>query len=85
MDVPQEIQVVIQEQDEVPTIAGLRKPFDGACPFEIPLDAYTMKPWNNRNVNLSQWFNYGLTPATWTVYANRQMAMYKKSKELERK
>lgn len=78
-----EIRVVVDEVVDIPFVEGLEKPWNNACasPFEIPLDAYTMKPWNNRNVNLSQWFNYGLNPHTWTTYAHRQMAIYKKSKQ----
>lgn len=41
--------------------------------FGVPLHMYPYQPWTSRTNNLAQWFNYGLTPATWTAYAQRQM------------
>lgn len=43
--------------------------------FNVPLATYAFQPWGNRHPNLSQWFNYGLTPATWTAYCQQQLRM----------
>jgi hypothetical protein len=45
---------------------------DAPTVFTVPLDAYAFQPWFNHHPQLSQWFNYGLTPATWTTYAKVQ-------------
>lgn len=43
--------------------------------FTVPLTAYAFQPWSNRHPNLSQWFNYNLTPTTWNDYASSQLRM----------
>jgi len=43
--------------------------------FTVPLNAYAFQPWSNRHPNLSQWFNYGLTPISWQDYATSQIRM----------
>jgi hypothetical protein len=63
----------------VTPVAGLKPGGPAPSPFEVPLSMYMMQPWNNRNVNLQQWFNYGLTPATWTTYCRTQMDLLHKS------
>jgi hypothetical protein len=46
-------------------------------PFDIPLQAFALQPWNNKGVNLSQWFNYGFTPQTWEQYCEKQRSIAK--------
>lgn len=48
--------------------------------FTVPLDAYAFQPWFNHHPQLSQWFNYGLTPATWAAYAKVQALRGKQNK-----
>jgi hypothetical protein len=55
------------------------KPFDALCPFEVSLTSYSMQPWTNRNVDLSQWFNYGFNPSTWSKYCMEQLQYLKKN------
>jgi hypothetical protein len=43
--------------------------------FSVPLSLYAYQPWSNRHPNLSQWFNYGLTPTTWTAYCQQQLTL----------
>ena len=40
--------------------------------FNVPLESYAYQPWSTRGSYLSQWFNYGLTPTTWSAYATMQ-------------
>lgn len=47
--------------------------------FSVPLSAYAFQPWSNRHPNLSQWFNYGLTPSTWERYAADQLAKHEQN------
>ena len=71
-----------------PAAAGapknLSKPSAGPSPFEVGLASYPIQPWTNRNAKLSQWFNYGFNPATWSKYSLAQIAMYQKFKQEER-
>ena len=60
--------------------AALKKPVDGPSMFEVGLASYPVQPWTNRNAKLSQWFNYGLNPATWSKYSLSQIAMYQRFK-----
>ena len=74
-----EIDIVVDETSKktVQRVEGLTRGGPAPSPFEVPLSMYLMQPWNNRNVNLQQWFNYGLTPATWNSYCIQQMEVYK--------
>ena len=56
--------------------ASFQKHSAGPCPFEVSLKTYPMQPWTNKNVDLSQWFNYGLNPSTWASYCVAQMNLY---------
>jgi hypothetical protein len=69
-----------QEKVEIPK--GLTR--SGICPspFEISLMTYPSKPWTNRNTNLSEWFNYGFNPTTWTKYCLEQIHIFKTSNGL---
>jgi hypothetical protein len=58
----------------------LKKPVDGPSMFEVGLASYPVQPWTNRNAKLSQWFNYGLNPATWSKYSLAQIAIYSRYK-----
>jgi hypothetical protein len=67
---------LIQGDDSVQAAVGpIQRPSNGPSPFEVPLTAYSTQPWTNRNVDLSQWFNYGLNPKTWTLYCVEQMRL----------
>jgi sulfate adenylyltransferase subunit 1 (EFTu-like GTPase family) len=48
--------------------------------FNVPLNIYAFQPWFQKTY-LPQWFNYGLTPATWHVYATMQVLHAKKQNE----
>lgn len=54
----------------------MTRPSNGPSPFEVPLQAYTLSPWTSRNADHAQWFNYGLSPPTWTQYAKEQMRQF---------
>jgi len=79
------IEVNLEQTIDIDKLAAqnviLKKPTNGPSIFDVPLSAYNMQPWLNRNANLQQWFNYGLTPETWTLYANRQLYLYERLKE----
>ena len=59
--------------------APLTRPAAGPSPFEVSLKTYPMQPWTARTSGLSQWFNYGLNPTTWTQYSLRQMQLLEAS------
>lgn len=52
------------------------RPARGPSPFEVSLFSYNMQPWNNRNADLRQWFNFGLNPTTWTQYSLMQIKLF---------
>ena len=86
---------ILQIDDDHPAAAGaghtaitiepkkLIKPSVGPSPFEVGLASYPIQPWTNRNAKLSQWFNYGFNPATWSKYSLAQIAMFQKFKQDE--
>jgi len=45
--------------------------------FDVETTRYERQPWEDSQANLSSWFNYGLTPSTWRVYAARQQRVRK--------
>lgn len=57
----------------------MQRPSNGPSPFEVSLNSYSLHPWTSRNADVSQWFNYGLTPTTWTEYAVQQTRLWKAS------
>jgi hypothetical protein len=58
----------------------LVRPSAGPSPFEVSLKTYPMQPWTARSTSgLSQWFNYGLNPTTWTQYSLRQMQLFERA------
>lgn len=89
------METILQIDDQVPPAAAgaghagrvepkkLTKPSVGPSPFEVGLASYPIQPWTNRNAKLSQWFNYGFNPATWSKYSLAQIAMYQKFKQDE--
>lgn len=65
------VDIVIEEAPQVVA----RRVGNGPSPFEVSLTTYPMQPWTNKNANLSQWFNYGLNPATWSRHACEQASI----------
>lgn len=57
-------------------VKPLARPSAGPSPFEVSLTTYPMQPWHARNADLSQWFNYGLNPSTWSKYAHEQTQLW---------
>lgn len=41
--------------------------------FGIPLEAYTSRGWEYPDIDIAEYFNYGLKPSTWTRYAATQV------------
>lgn len=73
----EDIQITIdQDIDEKRRTIDLLKPNI----FNVPLNMYAFQPWFQKTY-LPQWFNYGLTPATWHVYATMQVLHAKKQNE----
>lgn len=69
------VDIVIEEAP-----AQIRRVGRGPSPFEVSLTTYPMQPWTNKNANLSQWFNYGFNPATWSRHACEQVEILKSNK-----
>ena len=59
-------------------VTDLQKPSAGPSPFDVSLMSYKSQPWMYRNAQLSQWFNYGLNPSTWSAYSVKQLELYAK-------
>ena len=74
--VEEEAEVLPKAQLTVP----LTRPSAGPSPFEVSLKTYPVQPWTSKTSGLSQWFNYGLNPTTWTQYCLRQMQLFEASK-----
>jgi hypothetical protein len=51
--------------------------------FDIPLLAYQSRPWETPNINVSQYFNFGLDPVKWAQYADRQVRIRSELKVLK--
>jgi hypothetical protein len=64
------------EEEELQIPNGLQRSGIGPSPFEISLFSYSTQPWTNRNANLSEWFNYGFNPTTWTKYCLEQINIF---------
>jgi hypothetical protein len=58
-------------------LAALRFPYTGTYPrsaFDVDLAAQdSTVPWRQHRADLSNYFNYGFTEATWKVYAEKQL------------
>lgn len=63
-----EIEIIIDAEKEY----TYRKIPKGPNLFSVGLDRYAYQPWD-RNKNVSQWFNYGLGPESWKIYATNQL------------
>jgi hypothetical protein len=37
--------------------------------FDVDIDNLESHPWRNKNVDLSDYFNYGFSEATWQVFS----------------
>lgn len=72
---------VASAHSQQPLHQPLQRPSTGPSPFEVGLFSYPIQPWTNRNAQLSQWFNYGLNPATWSRYALTQISLYQQYKQ----
>lgn len=69
----------LSSQRTVELAQPLTRPSHGPSPFEVSLKTFPMQPWTSRSSNLSQWFNYGLNPTTWTQYCLRQTKLLETS------
>jgi hypothetical protein len=70
-----EIDIVADETPEIKSKLG--RPTVGPSVFDVSLNTYPVQPWINPKAQMSQWFNYGFNPATFTRYALRQTELYK--------
>ena len=43
--------------------------------FDLDLDCLTNKPWNDKSVDITDWFNYGFNEETWRKYCNTQLKL----------
>ena len=68
------------DDSAVLNVCRLTRPNVGPSPFEVSLFSYKTQPWMNKNVDLTQWFNYGLNPMTWTKYSIQQIELFNYSK-----
>lgn len=41
--------------------------------FDVDIDNLESHPWRNKNVDLSDYFNYGFSEATWQVFEHHVM------------
>jgi pre-mRNA 3'-end-processing factor FIP1 len=51
--------------------------------FDVDIDALEEKPWRNPGVDISDFFNYGFTEATWRNYCEKQLRYRAKHGEKE--
>ena len=65
-------------EDEM-VVPKLGRPTTGPNVFEVALSNYPVQPWLNSNANLSQWFNYGFNPSSFTRYCIQQTKLYQKN------
>ena len=42
---------------------------------ELDLDTMTEKPWDQPGADVTDYFNYGFTEATWRAYCQKQQTM----------
>jgi len=71
------IVITANDEDDINSLSKsvvYQKPFTATSVFEVSLTSYPMQPWTNKNVDLTQWFNYGLNPSTWSKYCIDQLA-----------
>jgi hypothetical protein len=56
--------------------------------FQVELETYPLCPWKRMDPRVAQpqqyrqWFNYNLTPKTWTKYAEDQRKLQERLKEM---
>jgi len=68
---------IVGDDEEVLNVK-VGRPTVGPSIFEVSLNNYPVQPWLNPRAPLSQWFNYGFNPATFTRYAMQQTNLAKK-------
>ena len=69
-----DVNIVVNDSNSTNILkASFKKPFDTTNAFQVSLTSYPMQPWTNKNVDLKQWFNYGLNPSTWSKYCIDEM------------
>lgn len=75
--------IVIDDEpkQQAAPVAPMKRPSNGPSPFEVSLSSYTLHPWSARSADLSQWFNYGFTPASWSAYAYQQVRLFHESQK----
>ena len=78
-----DVDYIAEDQPERIVPKGLKRTGIAPSPFEISLMTYPTKPWENKMSNLSEWFNYGFNPTTWTKYCIDQMTLFKASNEMK--
>jgi len=66
-----DVNIVVENVAEVPL--NVQRPYASINPFEVSLTSYSYQPWTNKHVDLTQWFNYGLNPSTWSKYCLKQI------------
>ena len=66
--------------EDGPVVTGvLGRPTVGPSVFDVSLNTYPVQPWINPTAQMSQWFNYGFNPATFTRYALQQTRLSQQS------
>jgi hypothetical protein len=72
----EDLDIIVDDEIVVPKLS---RPTKGPNLFEVSLNTYPMQPWTSRS-QLSQWFNYGFNPTTFTRYSIQQTKLFAESK-----
>jgi pre-mRNA 3'-end-processing factor FIP1 len=76
-DSSEDFEITVNEEEHEEPRKQL-KPREGADlleAYEIDVDSITDKPWNKPGADITDYFNYGFSEATWRQYMDKQKSL----------